>query len=505
MDLSRAAFRTLSFLACLLVAQEVEATFGMHVKNVGEDNVTIFVVWRRPAPYTGAWTAVFNHSLTPDQERHVGFNYSSDYQMQIGDDIGTPNSNYYPPTIISAFSMGGTPVIFEINGVAEPETLYYEACQENPGDVPARAIWKLNGAIVFEVYIPPGGSQCYTFEYTEEDTIQFGIEGIQYLQGDDGLIIAKDEGLVDGNPLDGTTDPESPFSNTNVFNLPPRNPYDTADDPRIQNVITFDPADTTDDILKKGLGGILSSGQANDERLLEEAIRIRSATEFMTNSVGNLPDPEEPGVHNDKATAEAAATAAFSAASATVEDLTSTIDIPGGSVGSQGLTTSILLANGMTFNANPLGNSTVASVANAMRTISTWLVAIIVSMVLLKSIQESFNAVIQVPQGTTVGQSFAGFNASLPSALVVAAIIIVVIAGALVVSVSYFVTLFPTFDPIAQFASGGTVQAAAMYWADSIFDMRAALAGIVAIIIGKITIMVTTGLQASVIRLLTGV
>ena len=502
MDNLRRLTRSLTVLTCLLVAQEVEATFGLHVKNVGVDTIT-FVVGRRASPYTGPWQVILNTTLDPGEENHLGYNSTTEYQYQFGDNATTPNAVWQDPFIVPAYT--STLNVIEVNGEAEPEELYYEACQQNPGDTPARAVWKKNGAIVFQVVINPGEERCYTFTYFDTDTIQYGIEGIQYLIDDDGgLIIATDDGLIDGNPLDGTNDPENPFTIDNEGNLPPRNPYADSTDPRIGNVITWDPGDDSDEIAKKGFGALLSTGQAYDEALLEEAVRIRKATEFMTNQVSNLPDPDSGEVHNDQGQVTTAAESAFDLIGATAEDLSTGIEIPGGAVGSQSLPTSIMLANGMTFNANPLGNSTVAGMASAMRTLSTWLVALIVSLVLLKSIQESFNSVIQVPQGTTVGQSFAGFNAALPSALVVAAIIIVVIAGALVVLVGYFTSLFPTFDPIAQFSASGTVQAAAMYWADSIFDMRAALAGIVAIVVGKILIMVTTGLQGSVIRLLTG-
>lgn len=456
-------------------------------------------------PSSGGWVSHGNQTMAPGQENHDGLYDPTPGNSQIqirGNDaeagFGVVIATFDAPTSASP------PTVWNLTAVNPDPTRYFKATVSNPTDSMVRAWWTLNGSTVHEQYLAPGESASYTFTYDSTEsgiTLDYGYDRIDY-DPNSGDTVKKPISLGPLDPGEGGEDPgDPPEDSGNTSNREPL-PWD----PSNPSPIDWSGGPTGDDVNKRGFDAIVGELNEDTDKLLAELVRIRNASEFMTNHTA-LEATQEPGTHNDGDEAKSAVETIWNAAGATHADLTNGVFIPSSySPSSMSLTTQLYAGPGATFgwNIDPLQIPWISSFAYGMRCVGLWLIAILVALTVFKSVQKSFLSLIQSPQATTIGQSIAGFNIALPSALVVATIITAVIVAGLVLTVGFWKTLWPGEDPLECFAATGAVQAAALYYADAVFPIRAALTAIVAVVVSKIVLMVTTGIQAGIIRMLTG-
>lgn len=378
-------------------------------------------------------------------------------------------------------------------------------CVKNTQDYAVTAYWKKNGTVVYSKILMPGQQECYTFTYQSDETVtlESGFTKYDWGMTDYGPGLVQ---LTNWNDLDETqssTSTNPPPYLTNSVSGRDRTPY-TQTSLQVQQAITFGTNLTDRQASELAAGATVAAIRDGDDKALAELQRIRMATEVLTNRWGVLPDPTNSAA-TSRSGAEGDASDLWDLEGATIGELTDGIEIPGTGTGSAGLSTSINIRDRFTLNANPLQSSIASPLITGIRAALIWVIAIWVCWQVFHTLEHSFLSVMQAPQGTTVGQSVAGFNVSLPSALIVAGIIVAVVAAAFVLLVTYFKDLWPGTDPITAFANLGTVCSTAVAWADSLFPLRTALAAIVTVFVARVTVLVTTGVQAGAIRLLTGV
>jgi len=377
-------------------------------------------------------------------------------------------------------------------------------CVKNTQDYAVTAYWKKNGTVLYSKILMPGQQECYTFTYQSDETVtlESGFTRYDWGMTDYGPGLVQ---LTNWNDLDETqssTSTNPPAYLTNSVTGRDRTPY-TQSSPGVQQAITFGTNLTDRQAAELGAGATVAAIRDGADKALAELIRIRMANEFVTNKFTALPDTNL--LTGAAGAAETKAIGMLEAAGIDVE-VPSFIDIPGDSVGAVSIQTSIPIRDLTVLDANPLQNWFGSHLLTACRQAITWVLAIWVCWQVYKTLEFSFLHTMTAPQGTSVGQSVMGTNVKLPAAVIVSSLICGVIGAAIVLWVGYLEGVWPAgIDPIATFASTGVAASTGVSWANAIFPLRAALVAIVEVFGTRLIVLLMSGVQGMIIRLLVGV
>jgi len=354
----------------------------------------------------------------------------------------------------------------------------YTALQQNKATQTQKAWWKLNGNIVKEIYLSPGTSDSYTFNFNpQSDSITWGMAttDITFESTDtgDGLTLSP---LVNEQNTYSSGGAGSGFSNgggnANTLNVSPQpvnNPPVTQQpwsNYATSGTINFTGTATTaarDDTLKAGFNALLDSQNAIRNQIglaaLYQGTNGSGSGSDISITVTNLGwtngltkeqlaenTRENQSALSNRLGGLAGTVSANTSGNANYMEFTSGL-AAGTLLGNAGLPGAYTVpvdggASGPSaFNVN-LGSLAVMSVdpsiypfTGGLRTVLKWCILLGLFAMIQKEFFQAITEMMNTPQASTAGEAVLGTNLNAGSALVMAAVIVGIIFAVVAVTV----------------------------------------------------------------------
>lgn len=273
--------------------------------------VVVLVGWS--AMGAGTYDVMFalRNTGTNSMKAQLGYDFGSGwtwngtwiFTIQAGQTVNTYQASYCPSAtyafkITESNGVPLNPIVYtqtnsytrgaqweEALGLIEfglnsaPQTKYLHRVVRNNGTRPVSAFFKKNGVIVHQAFLLPGEEAEYTFQYVENDVLQWGSEDTSWVPVDgDSPVLVK---LTNWNTEidNGTTNPDAPQTNNATVGTRPPLP-----DPTGGDWIPFVGTNTIE-VVKEAFSRKEVLDSEADKDLLGEAQRIRMASESMSNIV----------------------------------------------------------------------------------------------------------------------------------------------------------------------------------------------------------------------------